>query len=326
MLKFFCKFLFFIFIAESAFAGWHEQSTDKMGTRVRVEFWLEDEGDADVLMSAAMAEFDRIEAVMSTYIDSSEVSRINAQAINRPQSVSEELYALLDVALQLSEISNGAFDITFDSVGYLYDYRAGSYPDALEIAAKIDAVDYQKVQLDEARMTVRFLSPDMRINLGGIAKGFAVEQVTKILKDGGVEHALVSAGGDMHLLGDRHGERWVIGVRDPDDKEGLFTRLSLADEAVSTSGDYERFFMEDGVRYHHILDPVSGKPAQGVRSVTIVGADATLTDGLSTAVFVLGPEAGMQLVAEMDGYEALIILADGTWYYSGGLSSASDIP
>ena len=147
----------------------------------------------------------------------------------------------------------------------------------------------------------------MRINLGGIAKGYACEAVTALLKNSGVTNALVSAGGDTRLLGDRGNGPWIVGVRDPDDESGVVTRLAAKDEAVSTSGDYERFFIEEGVRYHHILNPGTGRSVGGIRSVTIVGPDATLTDGLSTSVFVLGPEAGLALIESLSEYEAIII-------------------
>lgn len=304
-------------------AAWHELSADKMGTQVRLEFWLEDQAAAQILKSAALREFDRLESLLSPYIETSELAQVNLKAAAEPVRVSEEFYALLDVAQQVAELTNGAFDVSYASVGYLYDFRERRRPDAVDIAAGLDAVDYRQIILDEDALTVTFGKPGMRIDLGGIAKGFAVEQVTRLLQDGGVEHALVSAGGDMRLLGDRRGESWLIGIRDPDNSEGLFTRLALEDEAVSTSGDYERFFIEDGQRFHHILNPVSGEPVAGVRSVTIVGPDGTLTDSFSTSVFVLGAEAGMEFIAEMDGFEALIILADGTWYYSGGLQPES---
>ena len=293
-----------------------------MGTRVEVQFWLDEAGRESELREAVMTEFDRIEAMMSTYIESSEISRVNRDAAIEPQKVSAELYALIDVAMQLSEITDGAFDITYDSVGNLYDFRAGKRPDALEIAAHLEAVDYRNVSLDEDDQSISFSEPGVRINLGGIAKGYSCEQVIKLLKDRGIKHALVSAGGDTRILGDRRGKPWIVGVQDPDRRDAVFTRLALQDEAVSTSGDYERFFLEGGVRYHHILTPATGKPVQGVRSVTIIGPDATMTDGLSTSVFVLGPEAGIALLDSLEGYEMLIIMADGNYYFSGGLTDS----
>ena len=312
--------LLLLVIYQPALAEWHAREEAKMGTLVEVQFWLDEPEDADRLLAASMAEFDRIEALMSTYISTSEMSRVNAKAGEVPQRVSAELFGLLQQALELSSTTNGAFDISYDSVGYLYDFRKRQRPDPMEIAARLSAVDYHNVVLDESDQTVSFTRPGVRINLGGIAKGYSVERVIKLLRDAGVKHALATAGGDTRILGDRRNKPWIVGIRDPDDSEAIFTRLALTDEAVSTSGDYERFFIEDGKRYHHILSPADGKPVEGVRSVTVIGPNATMTDGLSTSVFVLGPQPGIELIDSMPGYEAIIIVGDGTWFYSAGLS------
>jgi thiamine biosynthesis lipoprotein len=159
----------------------------------------------------------------------------------------------------------------------------------------------------------------MRIDLGGIAKGWAVDRGIEIVRKMGIEHAMINAGGDTALLGDRLGKPWMVGIRDPRIAGAVVARIPLQDEAISTSGDYERYFEEDGVRYHHILVPGTGKSAREVRSVTILGSNATQTDGLSTSVFVLGVERGMQLVSRLPGVEAVIVDAEGRIFYSDGL-------
>jgi len=290
-----------------------------MGTRVEVKLWHDDALEAERMIALAMKEFDRIEAAMSTYIANSEMTRINETAANEPVTVSPELFGLIDRALQLSIATNGAFDITYDSVGQLYDFREGIRPAPEQITTHLDAIDYRHVRLDRESSEIQFARPGVRINLGGIAKGYAVESVINVLRDAGVAHALATAGGDTRLLGDRGNGPWVVGVRDPDDKEGLVTRLALQDEAISTSGDYERFFIEGDVRYHHILDPSTGRSVGHVRSVTIIGPDATMTDGLSTSVFVLGPDAGLELIESLEGYEALIIDTEHRIRLSSGM-------
>lgn len=300
-------------------ADWHQASASKMGTRIDVQLWHDDALEAERLLSLAMAEFDRIEAAMSTYRDTSEISKVNREAATRPVAVSAELFSLVSRALELGELTGGAFDITYDSVGQLYDFRAGVRPDDRAIDARLPAIDFRLVELDQASRAIRFARDGVRINLGGIAKGYSVESVISLLRDAGVEHALATAGGDTRLLGDRRGKPWIVGIRDPDDQRGLVTRVPLQDEAISTSGDYERFFDEDGVRYHHILRPDTGAPANGVRSATVIGPDATLTDGLSTSVFVLGPEAGLKLVESLAGYEAVIVDSERRLVYSSGL-------
>jgi len=304
-------------MSHAAAAEWYSDEQEKMGTRVEVQLWLEDEAAAQRLLVAAMAEFDRIELMMSTYIATSEMSRINALAATEAQQVSPELFSLIELAMSVSAMSGGAFDISFDSVGVLYDFRERQRPDADDIAAQISTIDYKLIELNEADQSIRFKELGVRINLGGIAKGYAVEKVIELLEAGGVKNALATAGGDTRLLGDRRDKPWIVGIQDPSKSSAIFTRLALEDEAISTSGDYERFFMEDGKRYHHILRPADGKPVEGVRSVTVIGPDATMTDGLSTTVFVMGPEAGLKLIGKLPGYEAVVITNDALFYSEG---------
>lgn len=312
--------LFLAVVPLSASAAWFGEQQDKMGTRVEIQLWLDDESQARRLIAAGMAEFDRIEAAMSTYRESSAISAVNRGAASAPVVVPAELFALVQRSLELSVRTGGAFDITYDSVGYLYDFRARERPAAAAISQNIAAIDYRHVRLDAERSTIRFTQPGTRINLGGIAKGYACEQVVALLRKAGVTNALVNAGGDTRLLGDRRGKPWVVGIRDPDDESKWVTRLALDDEAISTSGDYERFFDDEGVRYHHILDPKSGKPVAGVRSVTIIGPDGTLTDGLSTSVFVMGVERGLALIEATPGYAAVIIDAGHKVHFSTALA------
>lgn len=300
-------------------AEWFAQEQEKMGTRVEVQLWTENKATADELIEQSMAELDRIEALMSTYMPTSEMSRVNDKAYAEPQPISAELFGLLQIALELSAQTNGAFDISYDSVGQLYDFRAGKHPDAAQIAAELKNIDYHQIVLDAATQTISFKSPGVRINLGGIAKGYSVERVISLLRAAGIKHALATAGGDTRILGDRIDKPWIVGVRDPDKRDGIFTRIPLEDEAISTSGDYERFFIEDGKRYHHILRPSDGRPVEGVRSVSVIGPDATMTDGLSTSLFVLGPKDGMEVLKRFPGYEALFV-TDDNFYYSDGLA------
>jgi thiamine biosynthesis lipoprotein len=301
-------------------AEWYAEQQDKMGTRVEIQLWSADEASARRLIAAGMAEFDRIEAWMSTYVEGSEVSRVNREAATAAVPVSRELYDLVRRSAELSERSGGAFDITFDSVGRLYDFRARVRPDEAAIQANLPAISYRHVVLDPAPPAIRFTTPGTRINFGGIGKGYACERVAALLRAAGVSHALVNAGGDTRLIGDRRGRPWVVGIRDPDDASRWVTRLALDDEAISTAGDYERFFDDDGVRYHHILDPSSGRSVSGVRSVTVIGPDATLTDGLDTAVFVMGPEKGLALIDATPGYAAVVIDAERNVRFSKSLS------
>lgn len=303
----------------SAQAAWHSDSRALMGTLVSVRLWHDDPALGRAAANAVFAEVERIEALMSTYRTTSRISAVNREAAQHPVVAGAELFGLIARAVELSRLSTGAFDITYDSVGKHYDFRGRQRPNRDIIETELARIDYRLLELDAEQQSVRFRRAGVRINLGGIAKGYAVERAAVLLRGRGVRHALVTAGGDSRLVGDRRGKPWQVGVRDPRDAEAVAVRLPLADEAISTSGDYERFFEEDGVRYHHIIHPDTGEPAAGVHSVTIVGPDAVMTDGLSTAVFILGIDKGLRLVGALPGYEGIVIDAAGQLYYSDGL-------
>ena len=301
-------------------ADWHAREQAIMGTRVAVEVWHEQPAEAENAIDAVFAEMRRIDALMSTYKPESQLSKVNREAADRPVPVDPELARLVARALEFSDMSGGAFDVTYASVGYLYDYRAGRHPTDAEIAAALPAINWRHVVVDLSASTIRFLRPGVRIDLGGIAKGHAVDSCIAILEGRGVTNATVTAGGDSRILGDRRGRPWVVGIRHPDDRDRVIARIPLEDAAISTSGDYERYFDEDGVRYHHIIDPKTGKSPRGVRSVTIIAPTSTLAEGLTKSVFILGPELGLALVEEQPDADAVVVTADGKVLYSKGLA------
>lgn len=292
---------------------------DLMGTRVSVELWHDDDARGRELVAEVMEEYRRIDREMSTYKPDSEISAVNAHAAEGPMAISAELYSMIERSLELSVASHGAFDITYDSVGYLYDFRAHKRPTEGEIGEHLAAVDYRHVILDPKARTVRFGVPGVRINLGGIAKGYTVERGAELLRKQGVQHALLNAGGDTRVIGDRRGQPWIVGIRHPRQEDEVVTRLPIVDEAISTAGDYERFFEENGRRYHHIINPSTGRPTEGILTVTVIGPDGTLTDGLDTAIFVLGVEEGLELIKSYPEYETIIVDASGKVFYSSGL-------
>ncbi len=302
----------------TACAEWLGDTRSIMGTEVRVQLWDED-GNGPGAVEAVFAEFNRIDRLMSTYKEDSRISLINREAASHAVPAGKELFDLIVRALDMSVLTHGAFDITFDSVGQFYDFREHKRPDAATIAEEVELIDYRLVETHPKDHSIRFLKDGVRINLGGIAKGYAVERAAGILRDLGIQHAVVSAGGDSRLLGDRRGQPWVVGVRDPRQEGAVAVRIPLESEAISTSGDYERFFIEDGKRYHHIIEPSTGEPASGVHSATIVGPDAVITDALSTSVFVVGVDKGLRLIAALPDYEAIVIDAEGRMFYSDGL-------
>jgi thiamine biosynthesis lipoprotein len=308
--------------ATSVRAEWFDRVNDGiMGTRIVVELW----GD-DATIDAVMAEMVNIDNNMSTYKPESEVSRVNAGAAKAPMPISQELFDLLTTALEFSRITEGAFDITYASVGFMYDFHAHKKPTEAEIESALPAVNYHHVVLDAKARTVFFTQPGVRIDLGGIGKGYAVDRGIAILQQRGISHALVTAGGDSRIIGDRFGKPWIVGIRHPDDKSRVIAKIPLVDTAMSTSGDYERYFDEDGVRYHHIIDPRTGKSASKVRSATILASTATRTDGLSKTAFVLGAEEAMKIYEKLDDVDAILVTPDGRVLYSKGLEPAGPPP
>ena len=304
----------------AARAGWVGDAMDLMGTRVSVELWQDDEVRGRELVNEVMEDYRRIDREMSTYKPDSEISLVNAHAAEKPMVISAELYSMIDRSLQLSVASHGAFDITYDSVGYLYDFRARKRPTDAQIEEHLGAVDYRHVVLDPKSSTVHFTEAGVRINVGGIAKGYTVQHAADMLRAKGVEHALLNAGGDTRVIGDRRGQPWIVGIRHPRLENEVITRLPIVDEAISTAGDYERFFEEDGKRYHHVINPRTGKPTEGILTVTVIGPDGTMTDGLDTAIFVLGAEEGLEMIKKYPEYEAIIVDSTGQISYSSGLA------
>lgn len=307
------------FAALPASAEWYTREEAIMGTAVRVELWHDDATAAHAAMSAVMDEMHRIDASMSPFKSDSELSRINREAAQMPVPISKEMFDLIARSIDFSKLSDGAFDITFSSVGYLYDYREHVKPTDEQIAKALPGINYRHLQLDPKARTIHYARTGVRIDLGGIAKGHAVDNSIAILKERGITNAIVTAGGDSRLLGDRRGRPWNVGIRDPRRRGETVAVLPLADVAISTSGDYERFFEEDGVRHHHIINPKTGKSASGVRSVTIIGPDGITTEGLTKSVFVKGAKEGMRLIETLKDVDAIIIDDSGRLLYSPGL-------
>ena len=309
--------------APAALADWVGDARPLMGTEVSVHLWSDDAEQGQQALEAVFEEAARIDRLMSTYKDDSEISTINRLAAKGPVPVGDELFQLIQRSLDISVLTLGAFDITYDSVGQHYDFRSRQRPDSETVESELENIDYRQVQLDKAAGSIRFLKEGVRINLGGIAKGYVVERGVDMLRRRDVQNAIVTAGGDSRLLGDRRGRPWMVGIRDPRNDGQVALSVPLVDEAISTSGDYERYFDEDGVRYHHIIQPSTGTPAIGVHSATVFGPDAVITDALSTSVFVMGVDQGLTLIGTLPDYESIVIDSEGQVYYSDGLQQPS---
>ncbi|RYE89091.1 MAG: FAD:protein FMN transferase, partial [Myxococcales bacterium] len=277
-------------------------------------------------LGAAFAEFHRLEGLMSTWIASSEVWAINDHGFERPVAVGPETFAVLERSRWASELSGGVFDITFEAMKGLWRFDHdldGRVPDARDVAARRVFVDHRDVRLDAARREVRLRRPETRINLGGIAKGYAVDRAAQRLLAGGLTSFIVQAGGDLYVHGRKpDGSPWIVGVRDPRGPESsFFGSLAVEDHAFSSAGDYERSFLRDGRRYHHILDPRTGYPATASRGVTVWAPDAFTADAIDDAVFILGPDRGLALCEQLPSCGAVIVDADNKVWVSSRLTS-----
>ncbi|MGZ8259076.1 MAG: FAD:protein FMN transferase [Caldimonas sp.] len=297
-----------------------------MGTAIGVELWADEQASGEAAITAVMDEMRRIDRTMSPHKEDSELSRINREAFAAPVPVSVEMVRLIVRAAEFSALSGGAFDITYAAVGQLYDYRNGVRPSDAELAAARESVGWRNLVLDGAKRTVRFARPGMRIDLGGFAKGHAVDNATALLRRRGIAHAMVSAGGDSRVIGDRRGRPWTIGIRDPRRPGQVVAMLPLEDVSISTSGDYERYFDADGTRCHHLIDPTTGKSPRDIQSVTILADDGLTSEALSKIVFVLGVERGMALVESQSGVDAVVVDAAGALHFSTGLLRAPPSP
>jgi thiamine biosynthesis lipoprotein len=288
-----------------------------MGTVVEIRLHDRDAVRFDPAVSQAFAAMADIEQRMSPHLSDSEISHISSNPA--PVAVSDDTAAVMQLALSVTEASEGAFDVSLGRLVSLWGFSEGEpvVPSTAEIAEALRGTGPGSLRLVKGRVEKK--SPQLAVDLGGVAKGYAIDRAIDILAAAGVKHAAVNAGGDMRLLGDRAGVPWRIGIQHPRRDDAVLARLNLENQAVVTSGDYERFFEQDGIRYHHILDPLSGTPARMCQAVTVVADRADRADAMATAVFVLGPQKGMALLERTDGVEGLIIDADGEADASSGL-------
>lgn len=299
-----------------------ERSFVSMGSSLKVSIWTTDERKAIAAADRVSREFDRLESLLSVWKPGSDVLRINDAAGLTPVAVHRDTLAVLDAARHASELTGGKFDITFGALAEIWKFdhdQDNTVPDAAAITARLPLVDYRAVHVDAAQGTAFISRPGVRVHLGGIGKGYAVDRAVEQLRAEGFHDFLIQAGGDLYAAGTNNGTPWTLGIADPRGTHTAFAAVPIRDATFSTSGDYERFFMKDGIRYHHLIDPDRGEPARLCRSVTIVARRALIADVLSTGIFIMGPEAGMALVETMPEVEAVIVTASNEVLISSGL-------
>jgi thiamine biosynthesis lipoprotein len=299
-----------------------ERKEPSMGTLLHFIAYAPDEPSGQGAIDAALAEMRRLETVLSEWQTTSEVGRVNAGA-GSWVAVGPDTLHVIERSLWAGKISGGAFDITFQVMQGVWNFGTSAenpprVPAKAEIERRRALIDYRKVELDSAASKVRI--PEGRsIGLGGIAKGYIVDRAARVLRDKGLSSFLVQAGGDLYGAGRKpDGSPWVSGVRDPrsSDDNGFFAQIELEDHAFSTAGDYARSYVVGGKRYHHIIDPHTGYPAERSRSVTIWAPDALTADAVDDAVFILGPDKGLELVESLDGVGAVIVDANNKVHVS----------
>lgn len=317
--------------ASCGYAQWLQAEWDVMGTRATLEIWfdpsdgnainanLSDKRDAlnHPVGRAIHDEFERLNQLLSPWIAESELAIVNASAAQKNVPISAEFGSLLQRSRWYFDITHGAFDITFASAGHLYDYREGVQPDSSTLESVVAAIDMGRVSVNTEGVT--FSDAATRIDLGGIAKGYAIDQAIALLKTFSIKHAYIGLGGDSYVLGDRNGRPWQVGIRHPRDGKAIALTLPVSDIAISTSGDYERYFIRNGERVHHIINPSTGRSSSSLVSATVLAKTGIDADALSTSVFVMGPEKGLEMINTLEGVSAILITPEGDVLYSNDL-------
>jgi len=291
-----------------------------MGTIFDITAEGGDESLLEETSKKAFAEIKRIDELMSRYKAGSEVSLVNKNAGIAPVRVGQELIEVLKEGRRVSELSEGAFDVTIGPLTNLwgFDLEKNVVPPKEKIEELKGLVNHRKLKIDEAASTVYLEDKGMMIDVGGIAKGYSLAKAMKVFEDAGIKDVIINAGGNLNLRGVKKGRPWRIGIQDPRDESKLIGTVSITDISVATSGDYQRYFIQNGVRYHHILDPKTGFPAKGLISATVIGRGKTSMDGLSSAVFILGADKGAALMKKA-GVEGIMLAEDGRITVSEGL-------
>ena len=293
-----------------------------MGTLVEITIRSADKEKAGKAADKAFNEMRRLEQLMSTHIGDSEISRLNANAGGQFVTVSPEVLEVIQRGIHWGKLSNSALDITIGPAASLWRFgeKDSLLPDTTRLKQALPLVNYRNIEIQDSK--IRLKQPGMALHLGAIAKGYAVDRAMDVLKRSGIQNAIINAGGDLQALGSREERQlWKIGIQHPRNPEKMIAVFALPGKAVATSGDYQKYFMQNGTRYHHILNPQNGMPARGVISVTIIAESVMDADALATAAFVLGPKKGMELIDSLTGVEGMMISESGSFHFSKNLQS-----
>lgn len=291
-----------------------------MGNQFEISLVAEEEELANEWIQQGFNHIKEIEYLLTTYSDTSDLYRINAAAGVEPVVVHKETFGIIERSLQISAITQGAFDISYGSVDkrlWNFDVHQNELPDPETAKKMVRLINYRNILLDKAATTVMLKEKGMRIGLGGIGKGYAAEKTRQYLKSLGATAGIVNASGDLTTWGMQpDGKPWTIGIADPNNASSIFSYLEVSDMAVATSGNYEKFIWVNGRKYSHTINPKTGLPITGIKSVTILTPNAELADALTTPIAIMGIEAGLHLINQLHQVEAIIIDDDDRVYLS----------
>lgn len=293
-----------------------------MGTRFEITVVAPNEEIGYINIDEAVSEIQRIEKIISSWDESSETSLINKNAGIKPVKVSPELFGLIERSIRISALTDGAFDITYASMDQIWKFDGSmkAMPNESDIKKSIAKIGYQKIILDAEKSTVYLPEPGMKIGFGAIGKGYAADRAKKLLVSKGVKGGIINASGDLTTWGTKvTGEKWLVGITNPLNKERVFGWLPIVESAVATSGNYEKYITLNDKKYSHIIDPRTGYPTSGISSVSIFAKQAEVCDALATAVFILGRDVGLHLINQINGVEAIIVDAENKIHKSSGI-------
>jgi FAD:protein FMN transferase len=302
----------------------YKKSCKLMGNHFELSVVADDEKWAYEKIEAGINEIKRIEKLLTTFSEDSETNQVNQNAGIKPVQVSRETFNLIKRSIRISEITQGAFDITYGSIDkrlWNFDQNMTSLPDKNTAKRMVRLINFRNVILNEENCTVFLCEEGMRIGFGGIGKGYAADCAKRVMKELGVVSGVVNASGDMSAWGTQpNGEKWTIGIVNPDSSHEAFSYMSITDMAVATSGNYEKFIMVDGKKYSHTINPRTGLPVTGIKSVTIITTSAEIADAMATPVMIMGINTGLDMINQMKNIEAVIIDDDNNLYTSKNIN------
>jgi thiamine biosynthesis lipoprotein len=305
-------------------AATYKRALRLMGNRFEISVVSDNEIWAQQCIDAGIAEISRIEKLLTTFSDDSQTNLVNRNAGIQPVKVDEEVFNLIARSLRISDLTQGAFDITYGSVDkslWNFDINMKQLPDAETARKSVRLINYRNVILDAENTTVYLKEKGMRIGFGGIGKGYAAERAKLIMKQQGAESGVVNASGDLTAWGYQpNGTKWTVGIANPDLSNEIFSYMTITDMAVATSGNYEKFVMIDGKKYSHTIDPRTGLPVSGIKSVTIVTTNAEIADAMATPVTIMGIRTGLDMINQMKNIEAVIIDDNNKLYTSKNIN------